>query len=530
MDQLNIRKSISTSRTDTDPSGWDTVPADDRAPFIHKFETDQHQYVYDVNTRRIVRVSPVVWNIIEDFGRLRKRQLLAKYSPRYKGGQIMASLKAIASSRKREGVFLSFRPKQIRLVYTEDRIRQMLSSQRKQIILNVTEDCNFRCSYCIYGGGYADHRTHGARRMKWDVARPAIDEFLSSSGESEHRVVSFYGGEPLLNLSLIKKCVKHVKDNQSGKTTRFSLTTNGSVLTGPTAGFLAEEQFTILASLDGPANVHDRHRQWVSGRPTWEQVTANLKSFLSKYPDYRTNGKLNFNAVVTPGADLLEVEEFFTSCDMFTREMHLRISAQGPKDAPSPKSIPPIDQKVTGGAALHAKFISNLRSGAINRDRGNRAFWVQIGAFEEPFLRFHKRTYLTPHLPEVSCPMTTCILGERRVFVSVDGDYFPCERVPETDDLKIGDIRNGLDVPKVHRLLERWIDATRNQCRSCWCLLTCNPGCFANVNEGGKITPEAKRTACAEHRNKAHQLLIHYCSVLESDPKAFDYMAEMTLT
>ena len=529
MSRLNPRESIPTSKTDDDSSRREEVQVDEAAPFIHKFETDRSRYVYDVNTRRIARVSPVVWDIIEDFGRLKKDQILRKYASRYKAGEISAALESIASTRKRDGLFLSFRPKQITSVYDQDRIRQVLSSKRMQIILNVTEDCNFRCSYCIYGGQYANQRIHAARHMQWDIARPAIGEFLTFSGDSERQVVSFYGGEPLLNLMLIKKCVKHVRNHPSSETAHFSLTTNGSLLAGRTADFLASEQFIILVSLDGPANIHNRHRQLKNGRPTWEQVTTNLRNFLNKHPEYRNNGKLNFNAVIAPGADLLEIEEFFASCDLFTGEMNLRISVPSSKDAPCPESIPPIDQKVTGGTALHTKFINNLKSGAINRDRGNRAFWVQIGAFEEPLLRFHKRTYLTPHLPEITCPMTTCVPGERRLFVSVDGDYFPCERVLETDEMKIGDIRNGVDVPKAYGILERWIDATKDQCRACWCLSACNVGCFASVNEGGRITPGVKRAACVEHCKNAHQRLIQYCSVLESAPKAFDYMAEMTL-
>ena len=53
-----------------DGSGFSPVlgnPVDELSPFIHKFQTDRQKYVYDVNTRRIIRVSCIVWDIIDDF-------------------------------------------------------------------------------------------------------------------------------------------------------------------------------------------------------------------------------------------------------------------------------------------------------------------------------------------------------------------------------------------------------------------------------------------------------------------------------
>jgi len=82
---------------------------------------------------------------------------------------------------------------------------------------------------------------------------------------------------------------------------------------------------------------------------------------------------------------------------------------------------------------------------------------------------------------------------------------------------------------KVMALLNQWNMASHDQCRYCWCLPTCNVGCFANVGEGEMVTPEAKLKACAINRSRTHDLLIEYCGVLEENPKAFDYMAEMTL-
>ncbi len=177
---------------------------------------------------------------------------------------------------------------------------------------------------------------------------------------------------------------------------------------------------------------------------------------------------------------------------------------------------------------MYKRFIDNLEKGVVNEDYVSTRLWVQVGAFDRPFLQFHKRGYLTPHLPETFCSLSTCVPGHRRLFVNVDGDYFPCERVPDSDEMKIGSIREGVDVCKVYQMLEEWVNVTRDQCRSCWCLPTCTVGCFASIHEGGILTMDAKLEACEKHRRNAHRTIVDYCSVLEKNPNAFDYAAGVT--
>ena len=234
---------------------WEIASRDDRSPFIHRFQTQRHKYVYDVNTRRIIRVWPVVWDVLADYGLMGSDQIVAKHSSSHEVAEIKAALEEVALAREQKGLFLSLHPSEI-VIASREKIEERLREQREQLILNVTEDCNFRCSYCVYGGGYGHHRTHSAGKMSWEVARAAIDEFLSHSGHSEGRVISFYGGEPLLNLPLIRRSVAHVRRNSGQADVRFALTTNGYLLTGETAKFLSREGFLIVISLDAVSYTH----------------------------------------------------------------------------------------------------------------------------------------------------------------------------------------------------------------------------------------------------------------------------------
>ncbi len=496
--------------------------ADRAAPFVHKFQTPRQKYVYDVNTRRIIRVSQIVWDVIDDLGRLSDGEIVARHRATGQGEAARAALDQIRDVQRDRGFFLAHRPGKV-LPLKRDQVDRRLQ-RRQQLILNVTEKCNFRCTYCVFGGSYEGQRGHSKKAMTWETARAAIDEFLANSDPAHERTVSFYGGEPLLNLSLIRRCVAHAKAAPPGGKLVFSMTTNGSLLAGAAADFVAGENFLITVSLDGPSQLHDRHRKTRSGRTTWKKVLSNLKAFLAAHSEYLTNGHMQFNAVATPQTDLCQTQAFFGSCELFTDAMGMQVNVQKERSASS--GLTPSDVLVKSAEALRKEFLGELGRGEFQSRHRSRSKWVQASLLQRPLIMFHKRKYLSPHLPEKMRFLNTCVPGERRTFVSVSGDYYACERVPQDASGLIGDVRGGMDAGKVLAMLERWHAARGDACRGCWCLSNCMVGCFANA--GNEPSRQSMAEACAAHRAATHRLLVQYCQILEENPAAFDYSAEFS--
>lgn len=79
------------------------------------------------------------------------------------------------------------------------------------LILQVTQQCNLRCKYCAYSGNYYN-RSHTSNRMDFETAKKAIDFYLKRSEKADQLALSFYGGEPLLEFELIKKCVSYIEN------------------------------------------------------------------------------------------------------------------------------------------------------------------------------------------------------------------------------------------------------------------------------------------------------------------------------
>jgi sulfatase maturation enzyme AslB (radical SAM superfamily) len=121
----------------------------------------------------------------------------------------------------------------------------MLSTPRsiRSLDLVLTTACNLRCAYC-----YQDDKQR--RRMDWETLRAGLDLLLSSA----HAEVSvlFIGGEPLLELPLVRRAVEHLRSGaRRRQRVKLSLTTNGLLLDEEGARFLAENRIATQLSFDG---------------------------------------------------------------------------------------------------------------------------------------------------------------------------------------------------------------------------------------------------------------------------------------
>ncbi len=110
------------------------------------------------------------------------------------------------------------------------------------VTLVLSRRCNYSCSYC------PQRRTESALGVE-EIR--AFLEFLRPRLAREVWL-GFYGGEPLLEWSLIAKTVKHVGKERSRRF-RFTLTTNGSLLDTERILFLKDNRFALILSYDGLA-------------------------------------------------------------------------------------------------------------------------------------------------------------------------------------------------------------------------------------------------------------------------------------
>ena len=126
-----------------------------------------------------------------------------------------------------EGVFLERESEALSYWFDLEKYIKKDIFQNVQLMLGVTEICNMRCKYCIYGGHYENERVHSNKIMTIETVKNAINYFIKSS-KAPQKAINFYGGEPFTNFKLIKEAVEMVKEKEPSM--QILITTNGLLL------------------------------------------------------------------------------------------------------------------------------------------------------------------------------------------------------------------------------------------------------------------------------------------------------------
>jgi len=138
----------------------------------------------------------------------------------------------------------------------------------------VSADCNLECAYCFYHGRPTDpyRSVPGLHLMSLDVLTAFLRQYMPLAGPNPS--FGWQGGEPTLaGLDFFRQVVRlQRRFGVSGQTVGNGLQTNGLLITREWASFLAQYNFLVGVSLDGPQEVHDRYRRNASGHGSWQRV------------------------------------------------------------------------------------------------------------------------------------------------------------------------------------------------------------------------------------------------------------------
>ncbi len=150
----------------------------------------------------------------------------------------------------------------------------------REFILKVHSRCNLSCDYCyIYemaDTSWSSMPFHMPHAVVVKASERIAEHALRHSLKSVHIIL--HGGEPLLvGRQRLANILETIRARLVGITTlRFSIQTNGMLLSDESLGVLSTHDVKIGVSLDGGRHENDRHRHQTSGRGSYEQVAARL--------------------------------------------------------------------------------------------------------------------------------------------------------------------------------------------------------------------------------------------------------------
>lgn len=479
--------------------------------FIKKIKTPGNGYVYDVCSNEIVKVNPLIYDLIDQF-HLPFKEILQNLEQHYSKTKIREAYRFVKNAVN-SGYFSSLRP-EIKSDRKDMRELSYLFENAgiQQLIIDLTNQCNMRCRYCTFSGHYKYQRNHSGRKINRKTALKAVDYFIENSDKKEIPFVTFYGGEPLLRFKLFKEIVDYVKSHE--KKFHFSLTTNGTLLDNEEIClFLIENDVSINISLDGPEYIHDKNRKMADGAGSYHRILRNLSWIKKRAPGYFYKN-IFFSPVLTPPYDLERINAFFYKSDFFKNYKNPLNMSTVSLFATTFLDMSEIPGAIGKYRENRDKMLERYRDALISGRYEGLIFEEKLFKDIINTVHFRKKFRLEDSLSIVG----QCTPGIRRLFVSADGKFYICEKIGEY--YPIGDVYNGVDLEKVYGFFDA-CDHFFRECGNCWAVRLCKR-CFADVNRENEFDEERKNGFCRSKSVYLETILEVYCAILEKNPNAFD--------
>jgi uncharacterized protein len=354
--------------------------------------------------------------------------------------------------------------------------------------LAVAQKCNLGCTYC-----YAQQGSFGGspKSMSEETACRAIDLLLDGHTEGSRVNLAFLGGEPLANRPVIRAATRYAACRAAalGVSMRFSITTNGTLLTEDDAAFFEEHGFAVTVSLDGLREEHDLLRTFRDGSGSFDRIITRVQPLLRLQRRMQVSARVT----VTPkNMDLVRtldelIEMGFHSVGF--SPLLRSPNALGEMNAQQLGQM--LERLIACGLTFEQRLLQGERYPFLNMTNALR--------------ELHRGT----HRPY------PCGAGAGYFGVSADGELAACHRFVGDALGAMGNLETGVNRASQNAWLAERHVHHQEPCRSCWARYLCGGGCHHEVIARG-------RPACDFIRGWLHYTIGAYGRLARLAPLWFE--------
>ena len=468
---------------------------------IHQYVSNGYHIVLDVNSGCVhvvdemaYRAIPIVEEALKNnievteeiviyvSGKMPGRKNLAKDAVSELSG---AEEETADGDELRETVEEILALKEEGMLYTEDIYEKYIDQFKdrqtvvKALCLHIAHDCNLACKYCFAEEG----EYHGRRAlMSYEVGKKALDFLVANSGNRVNLEVDFFGGEPLMNWTVVKDLVAYGRslEGPHNKKFRFTLTTNGVLLNDDILEFANKEMANIVLSIDGRKEVHDLMRPRRGGQGSYDEVVPKYKEVA------QSRNQMNYY-----------VRGTFTRNNLDFAEDVKHLADEGFEQI----SVEPVVAPDTADYALREEDVP-----AILAEYDKLALeYIRRKKEGKGFNFFHFMIDLEGG-PCVAKRLSGCGSGTEYLAVTPWGDFYPCHQFVGQEDFLMGNVDEGIIRTDIRDTFKTCNVYAKDKCRDCFAKFYCSGGCAANAyNFSGSINGaydlgcelQRKRVECA---------------------------------
>lgn len=441
-------------------------------PMIHKYCQNGTYMLLDVNSGIINVIDKVTYDILDIYDGTNKDAVYEALGTTYSQRELDESLAELDELIGKEMLFAPMCDN-FKVVAEEEPVI-------KSLCLNIAHDCNLRCKYCFASQG--DYDTHKRELMSFDVAKRAVNLLIrSTEGKRQHCEIDFFGGEPLMNFDVVKQTIEYIREQEKihNKIFKLSLTTNGMLLDPAKVKYLTDQHISLILSLDGRPEVHNRMRPDAGGRDSYDTCARN-----QVYAAKHRNGEEYYVRGTYTKYNLDFTEDVRHMADLGFEGLSM--------------------EPVVGDDLSYAITDDDLPRIFDEYDRLTD-FYLQRYDEGRPFIYYHFIMDLYRG-PCIAKRLRGCGAGHEYMCVVPNGDIYPCHQFVGQDGYVIGNVYEGVTNDTLPALFRDMHVLNKPECCKCWAKFFCSGGCHANnIKYGGNIqTPyelscriQKKRIECA---------------------------------
>ncbi len=448
---------------------------------LHLYKSNGYNIVIDVNSGCVHSVDDVAYDIIGMYDKCDRQEIKEKILEKYKDlpdvteqdiEQVFEDIENLKAQGK---------------LYSEDKYKNIAFDFKKRqsvikaLCLHVAHDCNLRCKYC-----FADEGKYQGQcgLMSFEVGKRALDFLIENSGTRKNLEVDFFGGEPLMNFEVVKRLVKYGREQEKihNKNFRFTITTNGILLTDEIMEFCNKEMSNVVLSLDGRKDVNDRLRISPNGKGSYDIIVPKFKKAADSrnQQDYYIRGTYtHYNTDFAQ--DILHI------ADLGFKQISLEPVVAEP-DAPYALKEEDLPVLLRQYEILAKEMLKREEKG-------------------EGFTFFHYMIDLTGG-PCIVKRVSGCGVGTEYMAVTPEGDLYPCHQFAGDKKFLLGNVFDGINDNPVRDEFKSCNIYAHKECDNCFARFYCSGGCAANAYHATGSINGVYKLGCELHKKRIEQAIM----------------------
>ena len=357
-----------------------------------------------------------------------------------------------------------------------------------KVVLNMSNDCNLKCKYC-----YASHGTYGRKEniMSLQTMNNIISD-LKNRGIKHINLVSFFGGEPLINIELIKLGLKLF--NKNFKVNKYEITTNATLVNKDMLKIFKNYNVLLNMSLDGPRDIND----YLRGIGTYEKILKTIS--MAKEIDYNN---LAISCTFTKkhidfGYSLEELKSYLNEFDI-------------------KYNISPVITDI--------KDLQLVRREETEDNNNNLKINKEIKDSIEAILKKQKNYFINPYVHDILYPLinntksyTFCDELYTNLSLNYDynGDIYNCFRFWGNKEFICSNEKLTVDA-----IREINIKDNHFECKECWSRFFCGV-CIADIMKENLSMPYYN--GGCKRRDIYKEIMNEIVNIIDEDPENFELL------